>query len=200
MTTIQDPASAAAEGLFIRAKDIQHSQPALSIAHAHRLDADSAAVMGLMPQPSPRSILAFSGPAGEFISQGKSWSLDAPAQCGAAAGTLEFQAAGAEGSSWLLSLASADGQALQVGTHGDARRAAFRGSCAGLSLSGDGRGANVSFGSFSILEIERDDSGAVTKIAVDFEQRSEQPHFPALTGSLRIKSSIPSRQPGAALA
>lgn len=190
MTTIQDQAKAPAEGLFIRPKDTSNPQRSASRVQSSRLDADSSAVMS-STQLRPRSTLSFSGPVGEFISQGKAWSLAAPVQRAAPAGILEFQAASADGASWSLSLASADGQALQVGAHGDARRVAFRESCAGLSLSGAGRGSNTSFGSFSILEIERDDSGAVTKIAVDFEQRSERPDSPSLTGSLRIKSAIP---------
>ncbi|MEP7101196.1 MAG: hypothetical protein ABI781_11850 [Burkholderiales bacterium] len=95
---------------------------------------------------------------------------------------------------WYLDLANGDGSPLHVGTYENAIRAAFRGNQNGVDFSGNGRGCNQTVGRFDILEIQTDSSGAVTKLAVDFEQHCESATAPALLGSYRVNSSVPIRR------
>ncbi|CAN5669660.1 hypothetical protein BH11PSE8_BH11PSE8_16990 [soil metagenome] len=95
---------------------------------------------------------------------------------------------------WSLDLGNADGSALRVGAYENAIRAAFRGNQNGIDFSGSGRGCNQTVGRFDILEIQTDDAGAITRLAVDFEQHCEFAGAPALLGSYRLNSSVPIRR------
>src|SRR6185436_6284888 len=74
---------------------------------------------------------------------------------------------------WILSLSSGDGSPLAVGTYANAARWPFNDGQPGLDFSGSGRGCNQLSGRFSILELQTDSSGVLTKLAVDFEQHCE---------------------------
>jgi len=95
---------------------------------------------------------------------------------------------------WYLDLANSDGSPLHVGAYENAIRAAFRGSQNGVDFSGNGRGCNQTVGRFDVLEIETDGTGAITRLAVDFEQHCESASAPALLGSYRVNSSVPIRR------
>ncbi len=96
---------------------------------------------------------------------------------------------------WYLDLAVASGTPFQVGAYDDAIRAAFAGSTRnGVDLSGSGRGCNQVFGRFDVLEVATDSSGAITRLAVDFEQHCEFANAAPLLGSYRVNSSVPIRR------
>ncbi|HEV7575084.1 MAG TPA: hypothetical protein VGO85_03500 [Caldimonas sp.] len=95
---------------------------------------------------------------------------------------------------WTLQLATGDGSPLHVGAYEDAIRAPFRGNQNGIDFSGSGRGCNQTVGRFDVLEIATNGAGALTKLAVDFEQHCESPTAPALLGSYRFNSSIALRR------
>ena len=95
---------------------------------------------------------------------------------------------------WYLDLASSDGSPLHVGAYENAIRAAFRGSQNGIDFTGDGRGCNQTVGRFDVIEIQTDAAGAITRLAVDFEQHCESSTAPALLGSYRVNSSVPIRR------
>lgn len=60
-----------------------------------------------------------------------------------------------------------------------------------LRFGGDGRGCNGT-GRFVVLEAEYAADGSATKLAIDFEQRCYYSTAPALYGSLRYRSTVPS--------
>lgn len=95
---------------------------------------------------------------------------------------------------WYLDLASSDGSPLHAGAYENAIRAAFRGSQNGIDFNGDGRGCNQTVGRFDVIEIQTDAAGAITRLAVDFEQHCESSTAPALLGSYRVNSSVPIRR------
>jgi hypothetical protein len=95
---------------------------------------------------------------------------------------------------WTLQLATGDGSPLHVGAYEDAIRAPFRGNQNGIDFSGSGRGCNQTVGRFDVLEIATNGAGALTKLAVDFEQHCESPTAAALLGSYRFNSSIALRR------
>jgi hypothetical protein len=80
------------------------------------------------------------------------------------------------------------GGALAVGTYERAQRGAFAANRPGLDINGNGRACNEVTGRFQIYEIEYDAGGALTKLAVDFEQHCSDA-VPALFGALRYNSS-----------
>ena len=101
---------------------------------------------------------------------------------------------GSAGLWWTLELATGDGSPLHAGSYENAVRAAFRGNQNGIDFSGSGRGCNATIGRFDVLEIGTDALGALTKLAVDFEQHCEIASAPPLFGSYRFNSSIPLRR------
>jgi hypothetical protein len=90
---------------------------------------------------------------------------------------------------WYLNLAAADGAALQAGAYEGAQRSQSPGHPQ-LDFFGDGRGCNTITGRFDVLEIVRDASGAVTQLAVNWEQHCEG-RQPALFGQIRYNSNVP---------
>lgn len=82
---------------------------------------------------------------------------------------------------------------LAPGEHFPAVRNAFRSSFEyGIDIGGYGRGCNEigAASGFEVFEIERNESGIVTKFAADFVQYCEG-NSPALFGSIRYNSSLP---------
>ena len=85
---------------------------------------------------------------------------------------------------WSVELAAAPGEQLKVGTYTDAQRAPFRDAGhPGLDVSGDGRGCNTLTGSFKIIELVADSTGAVKALSATYEQHCEG-GTPALKGTV----------------
>ena len=80
------------------------------------------------------------------------------------------------------------GTNFEPGTYLNAQRAAFASpGHAGLDVSGDGRGSNQVFGSFTVDAVNFDYSGSspvLESFSIRFEQHSENPAAPALFGTL----------------
>jgi hypothetical protein len=92
---------------------------------------------------------------------------------------------------WNASFAAPSGQALVPGQYLNAERYPFQQPhLPGLDVSGDGRGCNMLFGSFTVHESVVDAFGVVQQFAADFEQHCEGA-APALFGQIRFNSSVP---------
>lgn len=92
---------------------------------------------------------------------------------------------------WTIDFAAPSGSNLSRGGYADAARYPFNSPMgAGLSMSGDGRGCNTLKGWFRVREYAVDDTGTVSKLAIDFLQNCEVVN-PPLYGAVRINSSIP---------
>ena len=89
---------------------------------------------------------------------------------------------------WSLALATGDSTALQVGAYENAAR--FVTGHPALDFTGDGRGCNTVTGRFDVLEIVRDATGAVTQLAVNWEEHCDG-MVPALFGQYRLNSDVP---------
>jgi Ca2+-binding RTX toxin-like protein len=90
---------------------------------------------------------------------------------------------------WVLEFgANALGQNLLPGSFSDAQRATFASAGhPGLDIFGNGRGSNQVFGSFTVHTINVDYSGVtpvLLSFSASFEQHSENPSAPALTGNI----------------
>jgi hypothetical protein len=143
-------------------------------------------------------VLYFRSAAGDYIGAGKTALFTADSaqfQETLSAGYLRASViTPGYGEWWYLDLATANGAALQVGAYEDAIRAAFRDGKNGIDFTGSGRGCNQTVGRFDVLEIQTDGAGAITRLAVDFEQHCESATAPALLGSYRINSNVPIRR------
>ena len=92
---------------------------------------------------------------------------------------------------WDLTVSAPDNAPLLPGAYEGAQRAPFKtAGHPGLDFSGDGRGCNTLTGRFDVLEIVRDATGAITQLAVNWEQHCEGA-APALLGQLRYNSDVP---------
>jgi hypothetical protein len=93
----------------------------------------------------------------------------------------------AGGDFWNMSFAAAGAGTLAVGTYENAQRSADA-THPGIDIGGQGRGCNMTTGRFTVSEIERDGTGAVTTIALSFEQHCENGD-PALFGEVRYQAT-----------
>ena len=101
---------------------------------------------------------------------------------------VHVQVFGPEGAdTWHLNFTAVEAGTLTVGSYENAQRFADA-THPGIDVSGQGRGCNMTTGRFEISEIERDGTGAVTTIAVSFEQHCEG-GVPALFGEVRYQAA-----------
>ncbi len=88
---------------------------------------------------------------------------------------------------WYVDLAAPRGETLHPGKYYGAERAAFRtGRAPGPDVSGNGRGCNEVWGSFSVRQISTDSTGRVTMLEATFVQHCESPLAPALKGTVKF--------------
>jgi len=90
---------------------------------------------------------------------------------------------------WFVELAAPSGEKLRPGRFYNAERASFRtGRAPGLDVSGDGRGCNEVWGTFTINQISADVSGKVAVLDATFMQQCELPTAPVLTGVVKFNA------------
>src|SRR5882672_9972102 len=96
---------------------------------------------------------------------------------------------------WMLNISAANNVLLQPGAYEGAQRWPVQTpGRPGLDFEGDGAGCNSSSGRFDVLELVRDATGAITQLAVNWEQHCENA-IPALFGQIRFNSDIPIFKP-----
>lgn len=146
--------------------------------------------------PASTSLTLVSSP-GDYIGQGLTEGFDAPgatftpggyAQVGATAGSLWIDVTTST-ENWEVMFMPPAGQQLQPGTYTNALRAPFNGSSPGLSVTGDGRGCNNDYGSFTIYQLAFASNGSLTQLDADFVQTCESTTAPALQGTVRYQAS-----------
>jgi hypothetical protein len=154
---------------------------------------------GLPTTPTPTPIgdylLKLASEAGDYIGQGRSatmtrpgWRLLPNVSDTSDTVTVSFETVDtANFTRWTVWLAAPRGQVLHPGTYVNATRAAFRAdSSPGIDVSGDGRGCNNVYGSFTVTKVTIDQQGKVQSFEATFEQHCEQPTAPALRGYVRF--------------
>jgi hypothetical protein len=144
----------------------------------------TAAVGGLLvagtahAQTAATGSLSFSGDAGDYISQGKSWSYstsngDALSVSSSSGSLVSISVNAYNGDWWTLDLDAPGTQVLAPGTYAAAHRYPFNGTGPGLDLSGEGRGCNTLTGSFTITKAVFGPQGYVQTFDATFEQHCE---------------------------
>ena len=102
--------------------------------------------------------------------------------------TINYQEPGFSHTFSLSFAANHLGRNLAVGTYADAERAAFAApGHPGLDVFGDGIGSNTLSGSFAIQALQIDYNGpapVLVQFSATFEQHSDSPTAPALTGEI----------------
>jgi hypothetical protein len=116
--------------------------------------------------------LAFEGPPGEFVSNGRRISLPPATVVGVAesdAHSLELSFGGPE--SWELDLSVPEDRQIEPGRYTDAQRYPFQNAgLPGLAFSGDGRACNEVSGEFTVTGIQRAAGGRITNLTAAFSQ------------------------------
>src|SRR5882672_10865385 len=134
-----------------------------------------------------QNILYYSSQAGDYIGLGREVRFngaDGTFTVNASSSTLRASFFTPSYSHWwYLNIGTANGAVLQSGAYEAAERSPSAGHPQ-LDFYGDGRGCNTLTGRFDVLEIVRDASGAVTQLAVNWEQHCDG-IVPALLGQIR---------------
>jgi hypothetical protein len=135
--------------------------------------------------------LSFSGDAGEFISSGKSWSLQSPTQQTRLTqnGPGDLQISFGHGErEFDASFSTDSGKRFETKAYGGAERWGFASDGhAGLEISGDGRACNGIVGSFSVTNIEYTPDGKISRFAASFVQRCDDAKLSA-RGTIDIRA------------
>ena len=156
-----------------------------SAGRTQRVQLDGAGVTG-------RTSWSMRGDAGDWVSQGLSYSYTPANAVIAASGArsgVRAAVQGRNGDWFYANFTPADGHILAVGTYTGATRYPFNGTGPGLSVTGNGRGCNRLTGSFTIKQIgfSRLD-GSLERLNVDFIQRCDGATA-ALRGSIAYRAS-----------
>jgi hypothetical protein len=145
--------------------------------------------------------LYFSGPTGEYVSQGQQYFLDVAHgyqvlvnNLNNADSRISFYfnnlstAPPSKQHSWTVAFSASNGGVLQPGIYLNATRQAFATVGPGLDLYGDGRGNNAVKGYFSVLQAVYDAQGNVVQFAADFVLQGDTPG--KIFGSVRYNSDV----------
>jgi hypothetical protein len=144
----------------------------------------TAAVGGLLvagtadAQTVATGTLTFSGDAGEFITQSKSYSYstsngDGLSVSSTTGSEVSVSVNAYNGDWWTLDIDAPGSQVLTPGTYTAAHRYPFNGTGPGLSLTGDGRGCNTLTGSFTVTKAVFGPQGYVQAFDATFQQNCE---------------------------
>lgn len=140
---------------------------------------------------APKFSLQFSGPPGDYISGGQSYSYNEQNSSfdfgEVNGGAVLFSLNSPPGQFthfWTLALQPYPGTRLDPGVYPGAMRWPFQGQHPGLSLFGDGRGCNTSTGFFTVLSSTYSGNNLIG-IHATFEQHCEGSPL-ALTGEINI--------------
>jgi hypothetical protein len=151
------------------------------------------AVMAVAPAKADASTgttsYSYTSEPGDYIGRGEQNLYRASDSSISVQGTSAYLTVVVErgGERWSVDLAAPRGETLHPGRYYDAERASFRtGRAPGLDVSGNGRGCNEVWGSFSIRQISTDSSGRVTMLEATFVQNCESSLAPALKGTVRF--------------
>jgi PKD domain len=136
---------------------------------------------------------SFLSAPGDYIGGGSSVDVVGTPAVSAGGSLSEAQA---DAGGWTLNLAAPAGEQLVPGTYTGATRTPFNtGTEPGLTLTGDGRGCNQDFGTFTIYEIAADSTGKLTKLNATFNQTCESTTAPPLAGFIRFNATEPTPVP-----
>lgn len=138
-----------------------------------------------------RTSWSMRGDAGEYISQGLSYSYTPADAVIAASGSRSYvrAAVGRNGDGFTAEFTPGGGDILAVGTYTGATRYPFNGSGPGLTVSGNGRGCNRLTGSFTIKQIGFSPvDGSLERLLVDVVQHCDG-STAALRGSIAYRAS-----------
>jgi hypothetical protein len=164
----------------------------------------TAAVGGLLlagtaqAQTVSTGSVSFSGDAGDFITQGKSYSYstskgDGLSVSSSTGSAVSISVNAYNGDWWTLDLDAPGTQVLTPGTYSAAHRYGFNGTGPGLDLSGEGRGCNELTGSFTVSKAVFGPQGYVQAFDATFEQHCEG-GTPAARGEIHISNPAPPPQ------
>jgi hypothetical protein len=145
------------------------------------------------PGTSGATSLSIAGDPGDYITQGRSYFYEPPAQFtgyGDATNNavVLFVNQPTTGENWNLRFSPPGNDRMAPGFYTDAIRAPFNEALPGLSISGNGSGCNTLTGLFEIKQVEVGSDGAIHSFWARFEQHCDGA-APGLTGEIRINAS-----------
>lgn len=133
-----------------------------------------AALLLAAPAAFAQSSLVFTGDAGDYISQGQTWSYTDGVQATASSDLRTVSVSVWTDTWWNLEFQAPAGTQLVPGIYEGATRYPFNDdNTPGLSLSGDGRGCNTLTGRFEVHEAEYGPYGYLVRFHASFEQHCE---------------------------
>lgn len=149
----------------------------------------AAPAVAAAPAPQRATAHTFTSEEGDWVGQGASGAHRPPAdafEVSGSAANLQVMVSG-ETDTWFINLAAPPGHsALFPGVYKDP--GSTRGRVPDVNVSGHSRGCNVTYGSFTINQIESDASGAVTVLDATYVQRCEAADAPALRGAVKYRA------------
>jgi hypothetical protein len=169
--------------------------PGYASTSAPAQSATPTALTTVPPLPTSGNAFSFTSQPGDFIGQGKTEILTAPAwsftagQSNLSSGDIRIELRSGNGinmTDWTIELAAPGDAPLAVGTYSDAMRAAVRNNgLPGLDISGHGNGCNQVFGQFTVTKVTYGATGQLQELEATFIQHCESVTAPPLAGAIR---------------
>jgi hypothetical protein len=136
-----------------------------------------------------RGALILDGPAGEFITGGRSLTLETPAHTLSLTETNGAVSLEVGDTDWELDLSGPGGQPLAPGDYPGAQRDGFQDhGHPGLAVTGDGHACNSVAGVFQVQSLTRDARGQIMQLSATFRQLCDDNPAP-LTGSVNVNAA-----------
>jgi hypothetical protein len=138
--------------------------------------------------PAVSGTFTMTSEQGDYIGGGQTYSYDAAALVlgTSHSGRVTVSVLGG----FSVNLGAPGGEQLSPGTYEGAVRSPDA-SQAHLDVSGDGRGCNQTFGSFTVHDVEYGIHGYLQSLHATFEQHCEEPTAPALRGDVHVEAAPP---------
>ncbi|WP_306520988.1 Ig-like domain-containing protein [Rheinheimera sp.] len=158
-------------------------------------------VLTTSSKSDPQSYYRFESAAGDFIGGGRTESFDDNNAIFNLNSNYDkgVSVSVTTRSYWNLDFAAPNNEALSVGEYHYAERFPFQSAgVAGLSITGEHRGCNRSFGNFKVHQLQMDNNNKSFKAS--FEQRCESTSAPLLKGEIAVNAvheSVPKASAGA---
>jgi hypothetical protein len=161
----------------------------IGTASAPEICCENAASSAL-PNQNLEGTVDFSGPAGEYVTDGGTFHIVSPgtpiSMVQNGPGDIDITI-GSQDNSWELGLSTPNSQRFSEQHYIQAGRYPFAApGQAGLALTGAGRACNQIKGDFTVTEVAYDTAGKLVHIAAQFRQRCDDESL-ALTGTLNLK-------------
>jgi hypothetical protein len=172
----------------------------VTVTNSDGVSSTDEVIIHVQDPAGPKTRLYMESDPGDFVGQGATTDFNQYAALlrgAASAGTMAFVANAGDLDNFALDFSAESGQSFQLNQFYTQAQRLASSTSPGIEITGNGHGCNEDDGSFIVRDFQKDGSGNITELAVDFVQYCED-GTAGLYGWLRLNSAVPMDTPFAA--